>query len=106
MWTDGQTDMTKPIDAFRNYASAPKNEIFYLIPVTNAMVAEPVISTPLIEKPAVGYDPHLLYRRSSPTLTTHVSRVSFPIQLSVLSRRNQRRLPNRFPRNLAVFALW
>ena len=50
MRTDGQIDMTKLIVAFRNYASAPKNEIFYLIPVTNAMVAEPVISTPLIEK--------------------------------------------------------
>ena len=53
--------MTKLIVAFRNYASAARNGIFYLIPVTNAIVAEPGISAPLIEKPAVGYDPHLLY---------------------------------------------
>ena len=95
--------MMKLIVAFRNYACAPKNEIFYLIPVTNAITAEPVISTPLIEKPAVGCDPDQLYLRLSPTLTTHFPRVSLPIQFSFLNRRNQRRLPNRFPPNMAVF---
>ena len=29
-WTEGKTDMTKLIDAFRNFAKAPKNVIFVL----------------------------------------------------------------------------
>jgi hypothetical protein len=28
MWTDGQTDITKVIVAFRDFANAPKNEWF------------------------------------------------------------------------------
>jgi len=27
MWTDGQTDMTKPIVAFRNFGNAPQSTI-------------------------------------------------------------------------------
>ena len=73
--------MTKLIVVFRNYTSAPKNEIFDLIPVTNAKVAEPVISTLIIEKPAVGYDSHLLHLRLPPTLAALFSRVSLPKQL-------------------------
>jgi hypothetical protein len=72
------------------------------------MVAEALISTSLIEKPAVVYDPDILLLdlRSSPTLTTQFSRGSLPIQLSVLNRGNQRRLPKRFSRKLAVFTLY
>jgi hypothetical protein len=36
------------------------------------MVAEPVISTQLIEKPATGYDLDLLYHGSSPILTSPI----------------------------------
>jgi len=30
MWTEGRIDMTKLIIAFRNFANAPKNLLFYI----------------------------------------------------------------------------
>ena len=40
MWTDGQTDRTKLIGAFRNSAKAPENVLFFMVALQDSPILQ------------------------------------------------------------------